>query len=289
MITFDRVGFRYSQQKPIFDELSLSLNPGHIYGLLGKNGEGKSTLLRQTAGLLFPSDGLIDVMGFTPAKRETEFLQQVVYMPEEPYLPSGTIKNFAKTYGPLYPNFNADQFDQAVDQFGIVTSDRLERLSYGQRKKAAIAFAVASNPRVLLLDEPTNGLDIPAKNQFRKLVLSAFDDDRIIVIATHQVRDLEDLIDTILILNQNKLAFQASTNEVEQLLSFRTCSELTHGVDALYTQPVPGGYKMVTSRAPDSDSPLDLEYLFNAVVENPARIQQIFNQLPAEGGPFTSI
>jgi ABC-2 type transport system ATP-binding protein len=288
MITFDQVGFRYNRQRPIFDKLSLSLIPGHIYGLLGKNGEGKSTLLRQTAGLLFPGDGLVNVLGFTPAKRETEFLQQVVYMPEEPYLPSGTVKNFAKAYGPLYPTFNPDQFDQAIDQFGIVTSDRLESLSYGQRKKAAIAFALASNPRVLLLDEPTNGLDIPAKSQFRKLVLSAFDEDRIIVIATHQVRDLEDLIDTILILNQNKLAFQASTNDVEQLLSFRTCSELTHGVDALYTQPVPGGYKMVTRHVADSDSPLDLEYLFNTVVENPARIQQIFNQLPAEGGPFMS-
>jgi ABC-2 type transport system ATP-binding protein len=288
MITFDQVCFRYKQRKPIFEELSLSLTPGHIYGLLGKNGEGKSTLLRNTAGLLFPNEGQINVWGFTPAKREAEFLQQMFYLPEEPYLPSGTVKNYAKTYGVLYPKFKPEQFEEAMAQFGIAGGEQLESLSYGQRKKAAIAFALACNTNVLLLDEPTNGLDIPSKIQFRKLILSAFDEDRVIIIATHQVRDLENLIDSVIILNQNKLALQASTDDIEQLLSFHTCTELTTEAGALYAQTVPGGYKVVTRNVVGLDSQLDLEYLFNAVVENSIRIQQIFDQLPTESGHLKS-
>ncbi|SOD92268.1 ABC transporter ATP-binding protein [Spirosoma fluviale] len=288
MITFDQVCFRYKQRKPIFEKLSLSLTPGHIYGLLGKNGEGKSTLLRITAGLLFPNKGQINVWEFTPAKREAEFLQQIFYLPEEPYLPSGTIKNYAKTYGVLYPNFKLEQFEEAMAQFGIVGEGQLDSLSYGQRKKAAIAFALACNTSVLLLDEPTNGLDIPSKIQFRKLILSAFDEDRVIIIATHQVRDLENLIDSVIIVNQNKLALQASTDDIEQLLSFHTCSELTPDAEALYAQTVPSGYKVVTRNVGGLDSQLDLEYLFNAVIENPIRIQQIFDQLPAEGDHLKS-
>lgn len=288
MIAFDQVCFRYKQRKPIFEKLSLSLTPGHIYGLLGKNGEGKSTLLRNTAGLLFPNKGQINVWGFTPAKREAEFLQQMFYLPEEPYLPSGTIKSYAKTYGVLYPAFKLEQFEEVMAQFGIVGGEQLESLSYGQRKKAAIAFAIACNTSVLLLDEPTNGLDIPSKIQFRKLILSAFDEDRIIVIATHQIRDLENLIDSVIILDQNKVALQASTDDIVKRLSFHTCTELAPDAGALYTQTVPGGYKAVTRNVVGSDSQLDLEYLFNAVVENPVRVQQIFDQIPAQDGHLKS-
>jgi ABC-2 type transport system ATP-binding protein len=278
MITFDRVSFRYKQRKPLFENLSLALMPGHIYGLLGKNGEGKSTLLRNIAGLLFPDKGEISVFGFEPSKRQAEFLQEVFYIPEEPYLPSCTVKNLAKNYGLLYPRFSQKQFEEIISQFNISNSDQLDSLSYGQRKKAFIAFGLATNTSVLLMDEPTNGLDIPSKIHFRKLVLSVFSEERIIVMATHQVRDLENLIDSVVVLNENKVALHARTDEVSQLLSLRTCSEFHDEDGVLYAQTSPGGYKVVTRNTFGSDTQMDLEYLFNAVIESPSGIKEIFDQ-----------
>lgn len=282
MIIFDQVHFGYPQHKPLFENLSLELTPGHIYGLLGKNGEGKSTLLRNMAGLLFPDKGELSVCGFNPAKRQAEFLQDVFYIPEEPYLPSCTVKKYADKYGLLYPKFDQEQFNKAISQFRISHHDRLDSISYGQRKKASIAFALACNTQVLLMDEPTNGLDIPSKNEFRKQVVSAFSEDRIIIMATHQVRDLENIIDSIVILHDNEIALHASTNEIAQVLSLRTCAGFGDEDEVLYAQNSPGGYKIVTRNVLGSDNPIDLEYLFNAVIENPATIKQLFGQVPTK-------
>ena len=286
MITFDNVCFRYKQRRPLLENLSLTLMPGHIYGLLGKNGEGKSTLLRNIAGLLFPDKGEINVFGFKPYNRQAEFLQEVIYIPEEPYLPSCTVKDLSDNYGLLYPKFDREQFDLCIFEFHISGTDRLDSLSYGQRKKACIAFALASNTSVLLLDEPTNGLDIPSKIQFKKLVLSTFSEQRIIVMATHQVRDLENLIDSIIVLNDNKVALHATTEEISQLLSVRTCAEFNDQDGVLYAQTSPGGYKIVTKNTFGTDSQIDLEYLFNAVIESPVEIKEIFGQLPSTGIRF---
>jgi ABC-2 type transport system ATP-binding protein len=279
MITFDDVHFGYTQHKPLFKNLSLELTPGHIYGLLGKNGEGKSTLLRNIAGLLFPRKGELSVFGFKPAKRQAEFLQDVFYIPEEPYLPSCTVKNYSNKFGLLYPKFNREQFDEAISRFSISHQDRLDSISYGQRKKASIAFALACNTNVLLMDEPTNGLDIPSKNEFRKQVVSAFNEERIMIMATHQVRDLENVIDSIVILHDNEIALHASTDEISQLLSMRTCADFSDEDQVLYAQNSPGGFKIVTKNVFGSDNPIDLEYLFNAVIESPMIIKQLFGPL----------
>ncbi|TLV01430.1 ABC transporter ATP-binding protein [Dyadobacter luticola] len=280
MITFDNVSFRYKRRKPLFENLSLNLVPGHIYGLLGRNGEGKSTLLRHIAGLVFPDKGEIDVFGFKPFERRPGFLREVFYIPEEPYLPSGTVKSLSERYGSLYVNFDHGVFVKAIFQFDIFENEKLDNLSYGQRKKVIIAFALAANTKVLLMDEPTNGLDIPSKTQFKKLVLSTFNEERIIVMATHQVRDLENLIDTIIILHENKLALQAKTDEVSQLLSFQIRPELQDHEDVLYAQISPGGYKVVTKNIFGNAGQINLEYLFNAVIESPSSMKEIFDQLP---------
>lgn len=184
MIFFNQVCFGYNSRKLLFNNINMQLPSGHIYGLLGKNGEGKSSLLRNMAGLLFPTSGSIQVDGFKPGKREAAFLQDLFFLPEEIYLPSITPQKFSDYYGCFYPKYNSRQFLANLHAFDIPLENSMDQMSYGQQKKVLIAFALAANTKFLLMDEPTNGLDIPSKSQFRKLVAAAFDEDKVILIST---------------------------------------------------------------------------------------------------------
>lgn len=276
MIQFDSVSFGYSKHKLLFENLSMQLQPGHIYGLLGKNGAGKSSLLRNMAGLLFPLKGKIAVNGYEPRQRLPAFLQDVFFIPEEIYLPSVTVDQYAGTYAPFYPRFDESQFLRYLAEFDIPEGNKLTGMSFGQKKKVLTAFALATNTRVLIMDEPTNGLDIPSKSQFRKIVSAALRPDRLILISTHQVRDLDNLIDHIIILDDHKIVLQHSLEAVSERLHFGTRQYIENDAHVLYAEPSLRGYNAVTENHEQEESRVDLEQLFNAVMQNPARIRQLF-------------
>ena len=276
MIYLDRVSFGYSKRKKLFSDLSLRLAPGHIYGLLGKNGAGKSSLLRNIAGLLFPLEGKIEVSGREPKKREPAFLQDIFFLPEEIYLPSVTMAKYLEIFSPFYPKFDKDQFMAYIAEFDIPEGNKLTDMSYGQKKKVLIAFALATNTNVLIMDEPTNGLDIPSKSQFRKVVSNVLSSERIILISTHQIRDLDNLIDSIIILEDSKILIQHSLEVVAERLCFATLPNVEYDSRVLYSEPSLRGYNAVFENSDQEESRVDLEQLFNAVMENPSRIQSIF-------------
>jgi ABC-2 type transport system ATP-binding protein len=276
MIHLDGVSFGYSKHHKLFENLNLNLESGHIYGLLGKNGAGKSSLLRNMVGLLFPLGGKINVAGYEPGKRQPAFLQDVFFIPEEIYLPSVTLDKYLDMFAPFYPKFDEKQFRGYIAELDIPEKNKLTGMSYGQKKKVLIAFALATNTRVLIMDEPTNGLDIPSKSQFRKLVSSVLDKDRLILISTHQVRDLDNLIDSIIILENSQILLQHSLDIVTERLCFGTLSNVEFDNRVLYSEPSLRGYKAVFENSDQEDSRVDLEQLFNAVMENPARIKSIF-------------
>ncbi|TDE16406.1 ABC transporter ATP-binding protein [Dyadobacter psychrotolerans] len=277
MIHLDKLTFGYSKHKKLFENLSMTLAPGHIYGLLGKNGAGKSSLLRNMAGLLYPLEGKIEVNGYEPKKRQPGFLQDVFFIPEEIYLPPFNISKYLSVLSPFYPKFDTEQFQQFIREFEIPKDNKLTDMSYGQKKKVLISFALAANTRVLIMDEPTNGLDIPSKSQFRKIVSSVLDPDRIILISTHQVRDLDSLIDHIIILENSEILVQHSMDTVSEKLYFGTLVNDEDNLRALYSEPSLRGFKAVTENTEQLDSRVDLEYLFNAAIKNPVRIKEIFN------------
>ena len=277
MIQLDRISFGYNKHKKLFENLSMTLQPGHIYGLLGKNGAGKSSLLRNMAGLLYPLSGKINVNGYEPKNRQPAFLQDLFFIPEEIYLPTVTIDQYLKILAPFYPKFNEQQFRKYIAEFDIPEKNKLTGMSYGQKKKVLTAFALATNTKVLLMDEPTNGLDIPSKSQFRKIVSSALEPDRLILISTHQVRDLDNLIDGIIILEDSKILIQHSLDVVAERLHFGILPSIEFDSRVLYSEPSLRGYKAVIENSDHEDSRVDLEQLFNAVIENPLRIKKIFN------------
>ena len=216
MIDIQNVTFGYQRAVRIFEDFSLKLKPGCIYGLLGKNGTGKSTLLYLITGLLRAQQGKVTFDGNDVARRLPETLQEMFLIPEEVTLPNVNIRQYARMYGPFYPKFSSEQLDNYLKEFEVDPQAKLSDLSMGQRKKAYISFALATNTRFIFMDEPTNGLDIPSKSQFRKIVASTMTDERSIVISTHQVRDLDYLLDHLIIIDQKQLLLNRSVSDITE-------------------------------------------------------------------------
>lgn len=275
MIAIQNLHFAY-RKKPVFTGLSLQLQPGHIYGLLGKNGTGKSTLLRNMAGLLFPDKGKIEIMGFDPSQRKPSFLQEVFMVPEEFYLPDVPLEHLKKHLAPFYPKFNKSQFEKYIVDFEIPLDSTLQNMSYGQKKKVLISFGLASNASVLLMDEPTNGLDIMSKSQFRKVMAGALDENKCIVISTHQVKDLENLIDRITIIDEGKILFDQTVDAISRKLSFRISFDSEEVKHALYSESSLRGNAIISANTEGEESKLDLELLYKAIVTNRDSIQSVF-------------
>lgn len=277
MIQIENLNFAYHKKGPLFKGLTLHLPPGNIYGLLGKNGAGKTTLLKIIAGLQFPQSGLVQVLGFEPRKRDPRLLCEVFFISEEFHLPKWTIDRFVRLYCPFYPRFSNDLLEGYLNEFGLDRSLRLLSLSYGQKKNFLLSFGLATDCKLLLLDEPTNGIDIPSKSLFRKLVANAIHEERNFIISTHQVRDMENLIDPILILDEGRMVFQAGYEQISRHLTISR-EQIPTAEGIVYSEPVLGGYTVVRENTTGAETSMNLEILFNAVVSNPTKIQQLFSQ-----------
>lgn len=275
MIKINDLNFGYSKNRPLFSNMSMQLSPGHIYGLLGKNGAGKSSLLKNLAGLVYAQSGKLDVLGFDPAKRQPALLEQICFIPEELYLPSVKIDAYVKANAAFYPNFDHAYFSTLLAEFDIPVGQKLINMSYGQKKKVVISFGLATQAKLIIMDEPTNGLDIPSKAQFRKIMASVLTEDRCIIISTHQVRDLDNLIDTVIMLDENKVALKASVEEITNKLCFKRVKEVDETV--IYAEPSLSGYNAVLPNYHEEDSKLDIELLFNAVLAEKNKLKPIFN------------
>nr|MBC7613061.1 ATP-binding cassette domain-containing protein [Pseudopedobacter sp.] len=273
MVNISNLTFGYGKQK-LFQNISLELKAGHIYGLLGKNGAGKSTLLKSIAGLIFPKEGTCVVNGFSSKKRIPNFLQEVFFLPEDIYLPSVNAKQFAENTGCFYPNFNANQYFKLLHLFNINETKELDHLSFGQQKKVMIAFGLSTNTSLLIMDEPTNGLDIPSKSQFRKVIASSLNEDRCIVISTHQVRDLDNLIDRILVLHDHQIVLNRSIDEIAEKVSFGV--KATSDATDIYIEETIKGLNVISLNEDENYSKVDMELLFNAIINNNQSLTEIF-------------
>ena len=278
MIKMTDLTFAYKNKLPLFSGLNMKISDGNIYGLLGKNGAGKTTLLKIICGLLFPQKGTCSVLTFTPSKRVPEMLQEIYFIPEEIYTPPLKISEYLKLYAPFHPRFDHQSFGQYIKTFDLPRNDRLTSLSYGQKKKFLVAFGLATNCRLLILDEPTNGLDIPSKSQFRKLLAASLNEDRIIIISTHQVRDIGNLIDPIIILDEGNVIFNQSINDISRKLAVRLQKTEPGKDDVLYSEKTLGGYVVIDENRGESESNPDIELLFNAVINNRQRMGELFTR-----------
>ncbi len=273
MVKINDLRFQYSRkQPPLFLGLNCELAPGSIVGLLGKNGAGKTSLLKLMIGLLQPSNGTVEVMSHQPFDRKPSLLQDIYFLPEEFYQPSVSINHYVEANSGFYPRFDREVLAGLIDDFELPQNKRLNQLSYGQKKKFLISFALSTKCRLLVLDEPTNGLDIPSKAIFRRVMAGSLDEDQLVIISTHQVRDVENLIDRVLMLEQGKFIMQKNIYEIASRLHFATTSS-PDGENVLYREMVPGGYKIITPQT-GNDSSVDIELLFNAISNGTEKMKE---------------
>jgi ABC-2 type transport system ATP-binding protein len=266
MIEIKNLRFDYKKNKPLFSEFALNLESGKIVGVLGKNGAGKTTLLKLVAGLLAPRQGELSVNGYKPFRKDPDFLSDIYMIPEEFSLPSISISGYVKALVPLYPAFDKEKMNAILDEFELSPSDNLNRLSHGQRKKFLIAFALATNCKILILDEPTNGLDIPSKSLFRKVLVGSVSDEQLVLISTHQVKDVDTVIDTIVVVENGTAVFQDDTESVGRKYLFETAPNEPDDATVIYKEKSLLGYRVIRSNDGNDETTIDLELLFNAII-----------------------
>lgn len=276
MVNVQNLKFYYPKGQVILNDISLSFTSGNIYGLFGSNGEGKSTLMRIIAGLLFPKSGSCEVFGERVSRKHVRCSQEMFFIPEDFELAALKISKYEAINSVFYPEFSREQFYALINEFHLSSNANISRLSFGQKKKVLIAFGIATNTKLLLMDEPTNGLDIPSKSQFRKIIATVADQGKCIVIATHQVRDLHSLISHLLILDQSKVVFDQSLFEVSEQLWFGKPKEEDTD-DIIYAEPSLGG-KGVLPRMGKDETDVDLELLFKAVLNEPVGINKVLKK-----------
>jgi ABC-2 type transport system ATP-binding protein len=267
MIVFEQVNFGYPKRNPIFDKLDLELKSGKVVGFLGKNGAGKSTLMRLMAGLLQPKAGRVLCFGEMTFNRQLRFLDQLLFIPENVSIPDHLkVMDYVGIYRDFYSGFDQKKLEQLLVDFQIELSDRISNLSYGQKKKLQIAIGLSSGARLLLFDEPTNGLDIPSKSAFRKVISANLQEDQLLIISTHQVKDIEHLIDQVVILDEGKIKFQADLEVLEEEFVFGQGASVP--ANAIYMEAhLLGSRYIAPADGEASGGSPDLEMLFQAVVE----------------------
>lgn len=279
MITTNRLSFGYNSRRRVLSNISLTMGEGHIHGLLGCNGIGKTTLLKIVCGIMRPDEGEVRVDGFNPIDHNPAMFSELMIIPEEFDLPNISLERYADITAPFYPRFDRGAMLHYCEELHVNAAERLHSMSMGQRKKAYIAFALACNVKMLLMDEPTNGLDIPSKSVFRRLLAGYVDDSRMVVISTHQVADIEQLLDSIVILDEQGVALNATTEEIARCLRF---SKAEPGDKVIYSErTIMGDMSVIYNDKADDDereTPLNIELLFNATMANRNAIAAIFNK-----------
>lgn len=277
MLTIKDLTFSYDRKGKLIEVFSMHLDKGSVCGLLGKNGAGKSTLLYLICGLLHPCGGSIRFNGYAPADRDTSFLEDIYLVPEEFSLPKVGLEDYIRVNAPLYPRFDRGKMDEYLGIFGLESDMNLGKLSMGQKKKFLMSFAMACDTSLLILDEPTNGLDITAKRCFRSALARCMDDEKTILISTHQVHDVSQLLDRVMIMDRSGVLLDRSTPEISEKLAFAFTTDRQRAADALISLDVPGGYNIAERvEGIDDETEVNLETLFELTTSDPSKVKEIF-------------
>jgi len=215
-------------------------------------------------GLAHPQKGSCFFNGINVSGRPVAVLQDAYFIAEEIFVPSLTPEQFAASTAGFYPKFSKADFYQYLKALDVDAAAAMDEQSFGQQKKAIIAFGLATHTSLVIMDEPTNGLDIPSKVQFRKLIASVLTEARCIVISTHQVRDLDSLIDTLLILHNCEIVVNSAIEEITEKITFGVFKD-TAGMEVLYEEDGIRGKNAIIRNTDGKLSKIDLELFFNAV------------------------
>ena len=273
MITIENTSYGYKSNPLIFNNISLEIGNG-IYGLLGENGVGKTTLMHLICGLLFPKNGKCSIDGRNTAERQPEGVNRYFFLPEEMQMPTESIASFAARHSVFYPHFNQEEFELNLEELKIDRKQKLSSVSYGQQKKAMLAYAFALHTPYTLLDEPTNGLDITSRQALKRIISRSMDDESTLLISTHQAHDFENLLDHLVILGKGEILLNRSLDEISNRLLFARTSILPE--ESIYSEENLSGYFSIIPNEDGEENTPDIELLYKAVLQQPEKIKSMF-------------
>ena len=273
MITIENTSYGYNSNPFIFNNISLKIGNG-IYGLLGENGAGKTTLMHLICGLLFPKNGKCSIDGRNTAERQSGALNRYFFLPEEMQMPTESIVSFAARHSVFYPHFNQEEFELNLEELKIDRKQKLSSISYGQQKKAMLAYAFALHTPYTLLDEPTNGLDITSRQALKRIISRSMDDESTLLISTHQAHDFENLLDHLIILGKGEILLNRSLDEISNRLLFARTDILPE--ERIYSEENLSGYFSIIPNEDGEENTPDIELLYKAVLQQPEKIKSMF-------------
>ncbi len=267
-IQIHNLAFSYKKES-IYQSFNAEINQAGIYGLFGRNGSGKSTLLKLLSGLITPKGGNIQVLGYIPRQRLPNFLSQIYILPEEFHLPDLSPDVLGKTHHHFYPKFNLEHFAKYLEKLEVPSDKRFSQMSLGQKKKSAIAFALATHTPVLLMDEPTNGLDIVSREQFKDLMASPEQSDRIVLISTHQAHDLERIINHIWFIDGGQLLLSSTIETLGLQLTMGLSDSSDNLPDnIIYQETIGQQTAWIAPNTTGTSNKLNMEMLYKALSLN---------------------
>lgn len=276
MIKIENVRYGYKSKHPIINGISLEIGSG-IYGLLGENGMGKTTLMHLICGLLFPQNGICSIDGKNTAGRNPALLSRYFFLPEEMQMPTESIMQFAKRHSVFYPRFSHEEFEQNLEELRIDKHRRLSSVSFGQQKKAMLAYAFALHTPYIILDEPTNGLDITSRQALKHIISRCLDDDSTLLISTHQAHDFENLLDHLIILGEGEILLNHSLDEISSRLLFVRSDTLPE--ESIYSEQNLQGYFSILPNEVEEENTPEIELLYKAVLQSPEEIKKAMGSL----------
>lgn len=274
MIKVENISYGYKSKLPIFNEISFEIGSG-IYGLLGENGVGKTTLMHLVCGLLFPQSGKCCIDGKDTAERRPGALSDYFFLPEEMQMPIESIAQFAARHSVFYPRFSREEFELNLEELRIDKHRKLSSVSFGQQKKAMLAYAFALHTSYIILDEPTNGLDITSRQALNRIISRSMDDESTLLISTHQAHDFEKLLDHLIILGEGEILLNRSLDEISNRLLFARTDTLPE--ESIYSEQDLSGYFSIIPNTEEEENTPDIELLYKAILQQPEKIKNLFH------------
>lgn len=200
------------------DDVTIQLEPGYVYGLVGANGQGKTTLIKHLLGLLRAKHGKVRIFGMDPVTHAVEVLERVGYLSEERDLPEWIRVDELMRYTSAYhPNWDEDYGQELLRTFRLDPSKKVKELSKGMRAQAGLIAAVSHRPELLLLDEPSTGLDaVVRKDILNAIIRTVADDGRTAIFSSHLLDEVEQMSDHVLMIDAGKVVLQSSLERVRQ-------------------------------------------------------------------------
>ena len=208
------------------DEVSLTVEPGRIVGLLGPNGSGKTTLIKLANGLLTPDGGYSAVCGTAPG-RESHSL--VSYLPERTAIPTWmTARQLLDFYGDFYQDFRREAAEEMLDHLGIQPRQAVKQMSKGTREKVQLIMVMSRAAKLYLLDEPIGGVDPATRDYILSTIIGNYNPEAAVVISTHLIADVEKVLDEVIFISQGRVALQSTVDDIRE--------EKGMSVDALFRE-----------------------------------------------------